>query len=478
MTSLDQTQKMAPGLFAGKYELIQQLGEGGMGVVHLAVHKALDQRVAIKLLHAAALSDPSSLERFNREGRLAAALKSEHVARVLDVGVTEHSEPYMVMEYLEGEDLQSYVRDRGPLSVGEAAQYVLQACEAIAEAHGQGIVHRDLKPANLFLTKRVDGRPLVKVLDFGISKLSAEAQQGQNVPLTLTRAVMGSPSYMSPEQLRSSRSADLRSDIWSLGVVLHELLTGRLPFHAETLTELTVKVVTEPAPAPSSIRPDLPRVIDAIIERCMQKDRERRYPSVAALARDLEPLLTAGPWTSVSARLERVSGLLPVDPKTAVAWADTRKGSVPLPAPRSAVPGIAVAVAGIVLVGAASLGAYAGWRWFTSRSTAAATEAVHAGPSAMPLPEDRTRLPVLPTSSAPASPVQNAPMSSATALPAATALPSLRAPLAGPPVRRAGGAAQTAIATATAAPAAPPSPPATTEPPRRVEPQGMPDERK
>ena len=211
-------------MLAGKYRVERVLGAGGMGVVVLARHVQLDQLVALKFLLAQSLTNPKVVARFEREARAVVKLKSEHVARVLDVGTMEAGAPYIVMEYLEGEDLSQTVERRGPLPVAEAVDYLLQACEALAEAHGMGIVHRDLKPGNLFLTRRVDGKSLVKVLDFGISKLEGGRE---DLALTQPAEVVGSPKYMSPEQLRASRLADARSDIWSLGVILYELITDR-----------------------------------------------------------------------------------------------------------------------------------------------------------------------------------------------------------------------------------------------------------
>jgi serine/threonine-protein kinase len=273
-------------VLAGKYRVDRILGVGGMGVVVAATHLQLDQRVALKFMLPQGLAHPAMVERFSREARAAVRLKSDHVARVLDVGTLASGSPYMVMEYLEGNDLGSIVDQQGPMPIHAAVDCVLQACDAVAEAHSLGIIHRDLKPRNLFLTGRNDGRALVKVLDFGISK-----HKGGTGDLALTRTteVIGSPNYMSPEQLRSARGADERSDIWALGVILYELLTGQVPFVAESVTQLTAMVLTEPPRSIESLRPDVPKALAAIVGRCLEKDRDRRFASVAELASALEP---------------------------------------------------------------------------------------------------------------------------------------------------------------------------------------------
>ncbi|EYF07920.1 protein kinase domain-containing protein [Chondromyces apiculatus] len=288
----DETPANAPvkpgDLLAGKYRVDRVLGQGGMGVVVAATHTHLGQRVALKFLLPDLAARQDIVARFDREARAAVRIQSEHVARVLDTGVLESGAPYMVMEFLEGQDLQQLVRARGRLEPAEAAGYILQACECLAEAHVAGIVHRDIKPANLFLTRRADGSPLVKVLDFGISKANLLSGEGPaSAPLTQTAAMMGSPKYMSPEQLKSSRDVDARTDIWALGVVLHELLTGEAAFLASTMAELCMAILSHPPPPLRSRRPDAPAGIEAAILRCLEKEPARRYPSVAEFAVDL-----------------------------------------------------------------------------------------------------------------------------------------------------------------------------------------------
>ncbi|HEY3237074.1 MAG TPA: protein kinase, partial [Polyangiaceae bacterium] len=242
-----------------------------------------------------------------REARSAVKIESEHVARVIDVGELTNGAPYMVMEYLDGNDLGHLVSQRGKLPIDEVIDYVLQACEAIAEAHAKGIVHRDLKPSNLFLTRRPDGTTMVKVLDFGISKATLTGpSSGPDMALTKTTAVMGSPLYMAPEQMRSTRSVDARADVWALGVILYELLTGRVPFEATTMPELCVMVLSDPMPPLGEHRPDAPPALSAVLARCLEKDPARRFANVSELA---NALVDFGP-SRARTSAERISRVL------------------------------------------------------------------------------------------------------------------------------------------------------------------------
>jgi len=273
---------LEPGsLVAGKLRVERLLGQGGMGTVYVATHVGLDQQVAIKVLDPQLASNPEIVQRFVREARASAKLRSDHVCRVSDVGALEDGVPYIEMELLDGEDLGQLI-ERGALAPEIAADYVLQACVAIAEAHALGIVHRDLKPANLFVTRRIDGSALVKVLDFGI----ATAPSAHDFKITKTAAVMGSPGYMSPEHLRSARDVDARSDIWSLGVILYEAVAGKLPFVAETITELAVKVVMDEPEPLAGVDP----AYAAVVMRCLAKDPAQRYQHIGELAADLAPI--------------------------------------------------------------------------------------------------------------------------------------------------------------------------------------------
>ena len=283
-----------PGdILGGRYQVARVLGRGGMGVVVEATDLQSGEPRAVKLLTPAALRHPTTVERFFREARATARLTSEHAVRVYDVGTLASGLPYMAMELLVGADLRAALTRRGALPAHEAALHVIQACRALQEAHAAGVVHRDLKPANLFLTQRPDGSTCVKVLDFGISK--AMVQTDEDDDLTLTNTVLGSPAYMSPEQIRSARSVDPRTDIWSLGVVLYQLVTGKLPFESSNASELVTLVVRAAPAPPSSRRPGLPLALDAVVFRCLQKDPARRFSTVAELAAALMPFSPSAP---------------------------------------------------------------------------------------------------------------------------------------------------------------------------------------
>jgi serine/threonine protein kinase len=316
-----------PGeIVGGKYRVERTLGAGGMGIVVAATQIELDRPVALKFLLPKVLERPGLVTRFSREARAAAKLESEHVARVLDVGTLESGAPYIVMEYLEGEDLASVVASRGALPFEQAVGYVLQACEALAEAHALGIIHRDLKPGNLFLANRTSGAPVVKVLDFGLSKFSNPGEEN----VTTESSFLGSPLYMSPEQLMSARTADARSDIWSLGVVLYELVTGHSPFQYERIAGLVAAILQKPPKPMDEWRRDVPSDLQAVVGRCLEKDPAQRFANVAQLARALGPFGPAGSARSV----ERVAHVLRrAEPSVEAA------GTLPLPdAPLAANP--------------------------------------------------------------------------------------------------------------------------------------------
>ena len=267
-----------------KYRVDRLIGEGAMGYVVAAYHLDLHTTVAIKILAPSLLANTEAVERFAREARAAARVVNQHVARVLDVGKLDTGAPYMVMEFLKGHDLANMLATRGRLPIAEAIDYVLQACEAIAEAHTLGIIHRDLKPANLFCVRHPDGTSWIKVLDFGISKVTElGASTGDNT-MTATTDVMGSPFYMSPEQMESTRGVDARTDIWAMGVILYEVLTGRVPFDGETIGEVCRDIASRRPKPVRDFRPEVSPALESVVFRCIEKDREKRYSDVAELA--------------------------------------------------------------------------------------------------------------------------------------------------------------------------------------------------
>jgi eukaryotic-like serine/threonine-protein kinase len=292
---------------AGKYRLVSVLGEGGMGIVYEAQHVRLRQRLAIKMVRPTLATRNNVVLRFEREARAAAQLRSVHAAKVIDVDATPDGTPYIVMELLEGHNLANVFMSRRPLAVDEVIGWVLETCCAIAEAHDLGIVHRDLKPSNLFLAYE-SGRSVVKVLDFGISKLTDEG----DVSLTTTQVTLGTPNYMSPEQVRSAKEVDLRTDIWSLGVILYELLTGDLPFPGATPSAILAAIVADPVAPMTKLRFDLPRELDAIVQKALSKRPEDRFADVRALASSLMPFARLDPYVGAEvAQMLRKGSLSP-----------------------------------------------------------------------------------------------------------------------------------------------------------------------
>lgn len=268
-------------VIGNKYRVDSLVGSGGMGVVAAGYHLELEQPIAVKFLGVDKEVCAESAERFRREARTAARIHGEHAVKVFDSGVVGEGIPYMVMELLEGNDLGQELARQGPLPVAIGAHYLLQAIDAIAEAHAMGVVHRDLKPGNLFLARGADGTRAIKVLDFGISKSVAPSS---DIVLTRTASMIGSPLYMSPEQMRSARDVDARSDIWSLGAILYELVSGEPPFPADSIPELCVAVMNDSLRPISRLVPAAPRSLDTLLARCLNRNLAERFASAADLA--------------------------------------------------------------------------------------------------------------------------------------------------------------------------------------------------
>jgi serine/threonine-protein kinase len=484
VTTLVSGAPKAGDVLAGKYRVERLLGSGGMGIVLAATHLELEEKVALKLLLPHVTQTPDAVARFLREARAALKVRSEHVVRVLDVGRLESGAPYMVMEYLEGQDLARVIEKRGRLPTNIAVDYLLQACEALAEAHALGIIHRDLKPANLFLTQHAGGAPCIKVLDFGISKIigsgSDEFRAGNvagvdesgriNLNITTTTAILGTPSYMSPEQMRSTRDVDTRSDLWSLGAILYAMLSGAPPYQGESTADLCAKIIRDPPPSLRETRPDVPEGVAYAVARCLEKTPDRRFANVAELASALVEFgspearasLTRISSVFAAASVSQPVGTPPTDPNrateasgertgparvvisyppsrtgTASAWAETRLPPPKEPTVKGRRAGVAALVA-LVAVVAALLGGFVALRLHGPDTRAPASSA-GAPPSVVASP-------IAPTAPVPQSTVATAP---ATTIPTTTpeALPTA------PP-------GWTTVATTTAS-SSPPAPSAT-----------------
>ena len=408
-----QMSSVRPGdVLAGKYRVERVLGSGGMGYVVAARHLQLDQLVAMKFLrkNGALLDETEATGRFLREAKAVVRLKDEHVAKVFDVGTLESGEPYIVMEYLDGCDLSALAKQRGAIPASEAVDYIMQACEALAEAHSLGIVHRDVKLANLFLTKGHAGTPLVKVLDFGISKVNPFGEADHE--MTRTASMLGSPRFMSPEQMRDPRSVDARSDIWSLGVVLYRLVSGKPPFEADTLGRLLTMVMHENPDPLSAVRADLPLGFSEAVGRCLEKDANLRYTNIAELAYALvpfavDPVRARGAADRIAATLSVAQ--MPRSIEISLSGA-TSSGGVPIPAPTPSSPpghndtGTAAPWAGthgggrresrnsliwaaMALVFTLGAGGLFAMVRHDRVQEAAAAEAAHVGPAAAPVAE-------------------------------------------------------------------------------------------
>jgi serine/threonine-protein kinase len=374
--------RLQPGsVIAGKYSVTGVLGEGGMGTVYQGRHIEIGYTVAIKVLREDHLGDNDSVSRFHAEARAVAKLRTKHVAKVFDVGTLENGLPFLVMEFLEGGDLEAELTRRGRFPAAEAGQYVIAACAAMSEAHAAGVIHRDLKPANLFLA-REGNDTVVKVVDFGISRVLPE----NGVRLTQTQSAFGTPLYMAPESVRSAKLADERTDVWALGVILYELVTGTLPFLGETPTAVAVAVTLDEVKPPSLVVDGVPQWVDAVVKRSLEKNPNSRFQTAQELAQAIE--------AGISGSQPERSSVVAVAAK--VASAEESVG----PAVRDArVSGTSTRTAVWLGVGMALLGVVVGALFYLRTNDAGSRPVASEAPSA--LPQVESGAPVDPTNPTP-----------------------------------------------------------------------------
>jgi serine/threonine-protein kinase len=384
-------------VLAGKLRVEQMIGRGAMGIVLKCTDTKLDRLVAVKIMTPGEAKDDELRTRFLREAHAASSLASEHMTRVLEVGELDDGTPFFVMELLEGTLLETVIEKDGPAPVDVAIDWMVQAIDVIAEAHLRGLVHRDLKPANLFLAERPNGPPIIKVLDFGVVKnILGPATGGRE--LTATGAVLGTPAYMAPEQIRSGGAIDPRTDVWACGVTLFELLTGTVPFESASIPAMMSKILKEPAPSLKSVRPNVPDKLDAIVARCLAKDPSERFANGEDLGHALAALRAPSVRSVNAAALPNVAGDTPdafaatlIDTSRArIELADLRRGDPPMARTRAQRSNTNALVAAAVLGALAIvLGIIA---WMTRRpaevapTTPLSSSVVVAPPSAPPPP--------------------------------------------------------------------------------------------
>jgi serine/threonine-protein kinase len=281
------TSRTAPSLATGevidgKYRIEAVIGRGGTSVVYRATQLRLERQVALKVLVAEAARRPESVARMVREARAVSRIRSERVVHIHDLGaLPDGGAPFLVMEHLQGHDLAAALAQSGRFPLPLAVECMMQSCEALAAAHALGIIHRDLKPANLFLVETEDGSPCVKLLDFGIARLLGPLASAAH---TDPGIVLGTPSFMAPEQIAASHAADSRSDIWALGAIFYALLTGHPPFTGESLTRIYLNILRTETPRPSREREDLSPSVDDIVARCLAVEPDDRFQSATELA--------------------------------------------------------------------------------------------------------------------------------------------------------------------------------------------------
>jgi eukaryotic-like serine/threonine-protein kinase len=342
--AIDETfDPLVGAALAGRYLIVRRIGEGGMGAVYEAKHTVIGKRVAVKVLLEKFHSNRDLVARLLQEARLASSIGHENIVDVTDFGTTDDGRSFVVMEFLEGEPLAQLVMREAPLPVERSLRIARQVASALGAAHAKGIYHRDVKPENVYLVRRGDA-DFVKVVDFGISKAVKQGSEdpAESYRLTHTGLLLGTPLYMSPEQARGEDDLDHRVDVWALGVMLYECLTGEVPFHANNYLGIISQVLTRDAPPPSRLRPELgiPPAVETVVMRAMEKDRQKRYQTMADLEQDLERLLAGDQnvGTAPGALGSTPPELAPVEPSVLRRWRLAFVGSVVMAA------GIAIAL--------------------------------------------------------------------------------------------------------------------------------------